>query len=198
MNTNKYFTAKEIYNRLSMSHKKKMRGVPMRNIIEWCSTVEIEYIEDFPGFTEIIGHELNVSDYRAKMPCNVFKLENVYTEGNKRLYNYGYNGSYLFFERENIQTGKILIDFRGIPLDEEGFPLLLVGHEEACTKYCIYQLYQEDFAEGKVSSFFIQSIQAEFNDAVDSARSSHRHITTDDRHRFLMALANIIPNVNRI
>lgn len=198
MNTNKYFTAKEIYNRLSMTYKKKMRGVPLRNIVEWCATVEIEYIKDFAQFTEVIGHEVEVSNYRGKLPCNIFKLENVYTQENKRLFNYGYNGTYLFFEREDIKTGTILIDYRGIPLSEDGFPLLLTGHEEACTKYCIYQLYQEDFAEGKVSSFFIQSIQAEFNDAVDDSRSSHRHMTGDDRHRFLMALANIVPNVNRV
>lgn len=199
MNTNKYFTAKEIYNRLSMTHKKKMRGVPLRNIVEWCATVEIEYIKDFAQFVEVIGHEVKVSNYRGKLPCNIFKLENVYTPENKRLFNYGYNGTYLFFEREEIKTGTVLIDYRGIPLsDEDNLPLLLTGHEEACTKYCIYQLYQEDFAEGKVSSFFIQSIQAEFNDAVDDSRSSHRHMTGDDRHRFLMALSNIVSNVNRV
>ena len=198
MNTNKYFTATEIYNRLSMTYPKKMKGLPLRNVVEWCATVEVEYIKDFAQFIEVIGHEVSVANYRGKLPCNIFKLENVYTQENKRLFNYGYNGTYLFFEREEIETGTVLIDYRGIPLGDDGLPLLLTGHEEACAKYCVYQLYQEDLAENTVSRFFIQSIQTEFNDAVDDARSSHRHMTGDDRHRYIMAMANMLPNVNKI
>jgi hypothetical protein len=198
MNNYKYTTAKTIYDRLNMSFRKKMAGVPLRHVIEWCATVEIEYIRDYPQFVQNRDVELNVNNYRALLPCNIYKLERVVDKYDSPIFKYGNNGSYLFFDNieKPIQEGIVKINFLGIPIDDDKMPLILKGHEESCYHYCVLQIFQEDEAEGKVSPNFMQKKADEFNISVQADRASHRHISDNERALYRRAMVNMINNPN--
>lgn len=199
MDNTKYFTAELIYNRVSTKYKDKVKQFNLRNFIEWCATVELEYMGSFEQFKNCNGYEIEVKNNRAKLPCNIYRLVDV-MDGDERIYNYRNNGVYLFFDNKNYGDGKkITINYSGIPIDEKTkMPLLLRGHEIACEYFCIHSMYEADYMEGKVADRFMERIAKRFDDAVDAARSSHRHVPADEAHKMIAAMANIIPNPNRI
>lgn len=199
MDNSKYFTADLIYNRLSRTHAKRVRQYSIGTFIEWCATVEINYIGSFEQFKTISGHKLTVENNRAKLPCNIYNILDV-MDGDERIYNYRNNGAYLFFDNQNFQNGKeIIINYHGIPVDpESNLPLLLRGHEEACEKYCLYQMLESDYIDGKVADRMIERVASQFDDAVDAAQSSQRHVSVEERHQMIAAMANMIPNPNYI
>jgi hypothetical protein len=199
MNNSKYFTADLIYNRIARVYKNKIREFNISNFIEWCATVEIEYIGSFEQFVPVSNHKLTVQNRRAKLPCNIYTIQDV-MDGDDRVYNYRNNGVYLFFDNHNYVDGKkIEINYLGIAIDEDsGLPLHLRGHEAACEHYCLHHMLAEDYLLGKIPENKYERISRNFDDAVDAAKSSHRHVSADERHQFLAAMANMIHNPNFI
>lgn len=123
-------------------------------MIEWCQTVELDIVGDIDGMYHYVGWKLPVSYGRAKLPCNVYRILDVYIRS-------GDPGSRIPFNRlpgmisfGNSNISEVYIDYVGLPIDlETGIPLIQVGHEEACAAYCIYMLHYEDGINGKVPGF---------------------------------------------
>lgn len=195
MNNNMYFTADLVYNRVASIFKKKIKEVTLGNFIEWCADCEINWIGSFEQFMQCNNHKVIVSKNRALLPCNIYTLKDV-KDGNTRVFDYRNNGTYLFFDKQNYADGKELqINYWGIPIDNKTkMPLLLKGHETACEKFCIVKMHEEDFSEGKINMNIWQSMTSTADDAIDSARSSMRHVTNDDKVKMLAAMQDMIKN----
>ena len=91
------------------------------------------------------------------LPCNVFRLLDVYESRNKKL-TYKNNGAYLYDFRYNgikqtYPNGfKLYLNYVGINIDETTGELLIVkGHEEACKTFCKIEAFAEDAAYGRFS-----------------------------------------------
>ena len=200
MMTNK-FTAELIYNRVASKYPKKIKEYHIRNFIEWCATCEIEWIGDPCSFDNIEGYEIEVKEYRALMPCNIYSLRNVYRKDGVRLFtpdDYSYNENYLFLDNCNMEYGYICIDYLGIPINERGLPLMERGHEVACELFCQWNMFAQDNMEGKIKNpRWYESLSIQLNDAIDDAKSSHRNMTNDEHYKVLLSINNIIPNLNK-
>lgn len=67
------------------------------------------------------------------------------------------DNGYLHFNQ--IETGKIGISYKGIQLDDEGWPMIYEPHVLAVTQYIMWQYDIPNVRTGKVSMGYLQSIE---------------------------------------
>jgi len=96
---------------------------------------------------------LTVANSRAWLPCNVYRILDVYDKNGNTATAVEYNnaGEFLVF-RSDMTLTTIYIDYEGHPVDlETGLPLIIKGHENACLHYCLYMLHYEDILHDRIS-----------------------------------------------
>ena len=123
----KYFTAEKIYTRLVDRYRKKMGGVKIGTIVEWCAEIEIEVLGNWKQFQRFDKYEMEVVSGKALLPCNLYRILDIYDSSEKRIMNYHNNGVYLSFsdygDNKPSDGSKIYINFLGIAVDpESGYP----------------------------------------------------------------------------
>jgi len=97
MNNNKYFSAEKIFARLSRNQKQKMLNYSIGDIIEWCAEIEIEVIGDAPQFEKFEDVELTVIDGTALLPCNIYRIKDIFLSTGKRIMGVHNDGDKLIF-----------------------------------------------------------------------------------------------------
>lgn len=140
---NKFFTSKEIYAKIVSSYRSKSNEISILHVMRWCSELVTEILRDPAGLIKNNKQELIVVSNRCEVPDNIFQLEAVFNESNALVKDYLYQGQYLFFSDKNKPT-KVYIDYYSIAVDEDGFPLLKRGYEQAAYAYCVYKMFEED------------------------------------------------------
>lgn len=174
---------------------------------EWCAQVEVEYIRDLDIMWEFRGVELTVgNDKMVMLPCNVYKIDEVYTEDEKFLsYNRTSDGflTNLKVEElndEEVEIGDtIYISYHGVPVNTKtGDILIPSGHEPICETFCKKQAFEEDAALGKFSMSMWQSYDIKFSGQLQAVRSSHRNIDRGKRHHFQIIMGNMLPKIGRM
>lgn len=176
----KYTTYKDIYNRL----KSRLKGKPIdeMDIALWCSECEIEHIGDVDKFQHITEYELSVSNYKALLPCDVYRILNVYTDSKYEVPN-KHDGAYLLFDPSMKET-TLYLDYYGIASDPDtGFPLIKKGHEAACEAYCLTSIYYEDFINGNIDGQRWGFMVQDRDNKIGGARGSIRHKSKLDVER---------------
>ena len=192
---NKYTKAVEIFLRISSKHKAKQLDI--NNFIEWCAECELQEIRSAPEWFLFKGIILTVTDHKALVPCNVYRLLDIMDDQGRRLNHY-YDGTYI---RLNTDSGlsRISINYYGIPIDEEGHPLIVKGHEKACEYYCLKMLYEEDYLLGKIDANRWSYILNEYADGVIKAVNNYRNLTRNEMEEMetILQEMNIIDNLQR-
>ena len=146
-----YTTHHNIAARLSRTIKTK--NFNEDDIIEWCQEVETDILQQVDLMYNFLEVELTVTNYKAFLPCNIYKIMDVYTTPDQRSSRIPYIdlGSYISFDT-NQTLSSIYIDYKGMPVDlDSGLPLIIRGHEMACEAYCIWKIYTEDILNDKIS-----------------------------------------------
>jgi len=177
------------------------------DIVEWCVEAE-NNIGDFEEFMPYRNVPLEITDKKAYLPCNVYRLLSV--KGmNCTVFNYDNNGTYLLFGDNSLVnrgnpsqpipadgTVSVLIDYIGVPIDEKtGYPLIKDGHQEACYWYCMKKLLFEDYMSGKINESKYQYIDSQYGHYVIKAKSSFRFVSRDDMERMMMSRMNMVPKL---
>jgi len=111
----KYITAETILSMLSSYIKKK--EVDINDIIEWCAECEITVLGDVEQMHKYFMIPITVTNYKALLPCNVYRLLDVFDCGDNRINHYN-DGSHLVFNPKSLS---ILFTLYSIP------GLLLIG-----------------------------------------------------------------------
>lgn len=199
----KYTTAENIMARLSSTIKNKVFDI--EDIVQWCAECTIEVIGSPMAMHKYNKLKLVVEHQKALLPCNVYRLLDVFNHGDVRIEEYYNDGTHIIFNSsQNFDTDQlgqnvVYVNFLGIAVDTKtGYPLILRGHELACVAYCTKQLYREDFYSGKIPLTVWRDITDEASIQCAAANNGFRHHTNDDMRNMLLQVHNMIPRMKEI
>jgi len=147
---NKFFSSNEIYARLSANHPHKMSEIERYTVMRWCAEVQTELLKDPSGLERMVVELGKPHNLMVRIPMAVSKIERVYSRSSGRVIGYNTNGEYIFVSQYDRDT-EVMMDCYTFPIDDEGFPMVKIGYEQACEAYCVYKMYHEDFLEGKMN-----------------------------------------------
>lgn len=111
-------------------------------------------------------------------------------DGHSNGYTYKIQGSCLF---TNIQKGDIDVAYIGIPVDEEGFPMIVnnSSYLRALELYIKKQWFTILFDMGKIQGPVLQNVQQEYAWAVGDCESEFNRMTVDQAEYFYSTMKNI-------
>ena len=163
--------------------------------------LETEVIGNWAQFERYDKHEITVADGKAYLPCNIYRILDVYDANEMRIMRYHNNGTYISFSEfgGSIPDGsKLYINYYGIPIDDEtGYPLFLRGHEQALYDGCVLRLYEEDYSLGKMRGDVYNEMVTKYEVSLRSCNNGFRHFSRNDAKDYLAVVCNAIQKVNR-
>ena len=185
--------------------------------LERCVNYAVQFIRKVgcpKVYTDKVEH-LELKNFRCPLPCD-FIVMNQVTDGEGYPYRYTTDTLHLDPQEWNPcrkdeltyklqnnylyssqKEGEVIISYRAIELDEDGFPLLpdTGSFAEALELYIKKQKYTILFDQGKINSGVLQNVQQEYAWAVGQATSDLVTPSMDE----MVSLTNIWNNlVNRV
>jgi len=202
MYNNKFTRATEIAARITRKHKKL--NVNINDIIEWCADCEINVISEAENWFLFKDVKLTIADLQALAPCNIHRLLDVMYEGD-RIY-YEYDGTYIMIRDDGFTsdhtdnedddyTSGLRINYYGLPLDIDGRPLILKGHQKACEYYCLLQLYEEPYMNGEIDGQRMGLLEKNFAEGIGDALGDMRNMSRNDKEQLILIMHNTIRDV---
>jgi len=196
LNSGKYVSVKNVATRLARNARNK--NFDIYDIAEWAGECEVEEIGQYEGFAKYRNVEITVKNNKAYLPCNIYRILSVY-RNRCSVSTYDWDGVYLRFNFDDPRTFhreyKIQLDYLGVMVDDEGLPMILDGHQEACYWYIMTKLYFEDFMNGLIDQNRYIFLQDRLGHYVAKAKSSMRHYSRDDMNDVQAILHNMVPKV---
>lgn len=192
---NKYTTYGDIFDRLARTFPEK--NIQESDIIAWCAECETEWIGDIEAMTLYAKVPLTVTSLQALLPCNVYRILDVFTdEANPNsVVPYYNNGAYLIFNSDMTET-TVYITYYGITIDQDtGYPLIKQGHEQACEAFCTFKLYYSDWMVGKIDNGKFSYIEQQKNLQIDAAKYDMRNMDRQRLRNIRTIMANIKPQL---
>lgn len=192
----KYSSVKNVAARIARNVKGKEFDI--YDIAEWCGECETDEIGMYEGFAKYRNVPIQVKNNKGYVPCNIYRLLSVHR--NKcSVAKYDWDGAFLRFNFDDPGTmGKeytVYIDYLGVKVDNEGLPMILDGHQEACFWYCMTKIYFEDYMNGLVPENRFMFLQDRLGHYVDKAKTSFRYVTRDDMNEIQRIMHNLVPKV---
>ena len=140
----------------------------LESFIEWAFEAE----QKIGSFDTFIDKEepLKVSSNKALLPPDLIKLVDV-KGGNGNLMEptqktfkgdasgdkYWIVGSYIHFV--NISSGAASISYKALDTDDEGFPTIKQGHEDAVAQYIMWRYKSIEYYNGKIARYIVQDLE---------------------------------------
>lgn len=171
------------------------------DIMNFCQEAEREIgdVENMVKFIEIpVPLENN---YRGLLPCNIYRILDVYSRPkdntSRILFNRNKDGRYLYVESK-YKLDKVYMNYVGNPVNKNGLPLIVRGHEMACMYYALYNSLMESAMLGKIDGNMWAMIRNESPLRIASAVGSVRHMTHEDWNHLNIIQGNMIPKIGNI
>lgn len=162
---------------MELSRTFKMKTFGLADVVEWCMQVEIDYIGDV-DIMHKYEVETTVTNGRVQLPINIYRIISILDSDGKIINNKAIGGLYIH-GLTDYEGEIITITFLGIPMDYDCMPLIAASHKDACKRYIILQMYEEE-ALMDVSMFKMQQIRwGEFSGVVMRTKQSFRDWTVD-------------------
>ena len=185
-----------ILNRLTRPIRESGKAILEQDVIEWCQEIETEICPNADHMFRYIGFELEVEGNKCIIPCNAWRILDVYTDSQNNVSRIAGNnvGKWYVFS-PHLKLTKVYMDFVGTAFDEEdGYPLILKGHEQACYWYCMYNIFLNEFLGGRMNGVAWNEIkQNKENEIIACQSSSVRHKTRQDLNNLQKIQFNAIP-----
>jgi len=191
----KYLDYQFIIPKVSRAVKELGIIVIKEDIAEWCSECEIDYIAQEQWMVKYIRIPLRVINGYAKLPCNVYRILDVYN--GYSWINYETDGSFIKLH-PSYNHPYIFINFWGIPINEEGIPYILKGHEQACEAFCIWKLVYPFWIAGKMQAQIYKDIEDRLDIQVQAAKNGYRHKDRETVNHMMMIFGNMVPKIGSL
>jgi len=194
IDNSKYTTYKEIIARVSSLVRHK--NINPADIMAWSIECETEWIQSFASLVPYYKAKITVKDKMARVPPYCARLLDVYSnpDDEKSHVNYYNNGAYIILGSDYVQP-HVYINFMGLPLDEEGIPLIKKGHEEACVWHCLVNAHLEDFINGRISPTAYGEMKGERNLQVQAAMQSYSDMDRQELMEIAAIHMNMLPYI---
>lgn len=190
-----YISVKQIMDRI-MQHP-LMQDISLEQVIDM--TISFMRIVGVPKmFTEKVVY-LDVDRYRAKLPCDYYKIIQVRFPNGPALihstdsffmsgkggnqFTYKIQGNIIY---TSIEKGELEIAYLSIPTDNEGYPLLPDNSSftRALELYIKKQWFTILFDLGKISPAVLQNTQQEYAWAVGDCQTEFNRMSIDEMEAF--------------
>ncbi len=140
----------------------------LESFIEWAFEAE-QKIGSFNTFDdkELV---LTVTANKALLPNDLIKLIDVKGSNNNLMQptqktfkgdasgdKYWIVGSYIHFV--SISSGSATIAYKGLNTDEDGFPTIKQGHEDAVSQYIMWRYKSIEYYDGKIARYIVQDLE---------------------------------------
>lgn len=198
MTNNLYVGIDSIMNVIAQRYKSV--NLARSQVMEWSAYAQINELgvaKDFFFFQDVplvLEDDSNTKYKKAKMPCNIFRLLDVYDDNAVRV-PYNTDGIYFYFKDPPT---KVFIKYYGVPVTEEGRPLFIDGHEVALAYYCLYNYYEELYMLQRIDGQRFSFIEQKWYDEREKARSILRRKDRGDIERMLQIISNMVPKVGYV
>tara|TARA_R110001606_G_scaffold358971_1_gene510719 strand:+ start:1166 stop:1765 length:600 start_codon:yes stop_codon:yes gene_type:complete len=138
----------------------------LESFIEWAFEAE-QKIGSFSTFTDK-ELDLTVSASKSLLPSDMIKLIDVkgrtFMEPTQKTFKgdangdkYWIVGSYIHFS--NVSSGTVKIAYKALNTDEEGFPTIKEGHEDAVAQYIMWRHKSIEYYNGKIARYIVQDLE---------------------------------------
>lgn len=187
----KYTHHLEIYNRLAVALKDTDKILRKKDVLSWCQEVETEFCPNVHNMWEYIQFELSVNNSRAFLPCNLWRLVNVYTVPNDptSIVAYAFPGSFISFN-PSLNLTKVYIDYYGTVIDlETGIPMITKGNEQACFWYCMYMLNIVEIMDGRKQHVVL----SKEHEILAAKQPNYQHIDHNFMNKIERIYFNMVP-----
>ena len=199
VNNSLYVSPEVIYARLKRIYKNKV--IEIGDIIEWCAEVETEHIPELDKMFYFEAEEFIVSNKMIQLPCHLHRLLDVYTDSSTSysiIEKVGNNGSYLYGFPEGIEDGDtIYLNYIGIAVTEEGYPLVIKTHEVPCMFFCRCRLFEEEMNNGEYPSQLWQMYDQKFTASCVNARQNQIQWKRSDPNQLIKIRGMMIKRLGK-
>jgi hypothetical protein len=192
-----------IFNLVAMKYRRKVFYED--NFLTWCARVETEVIPDVDLMTPFEDIPIEVTNNMLQLPCNLFKLEDVYDDNEEMLSYYNNNGFYLYNMKDKsgnpiAEGSTIHLNYEGTNIDlKTGTPLCAKGHEFICETFCKLQAFEEDVSLKNFSSELYGLWLNSLSGLVAAAKQDiYQHKTRQDNDRITVIKGNMIPMIGNL
>ena len=179
-------SVKTIIQMLASTHKNIT--IVEHDIANWCGEC-IEEIGEFTAMTRFRDVRLTIRNNRAELPCNVFRVLHVKQGANTPVYSI--NHPHITFTR---YSGVVTIDYLGIPVDADNYPIIDAKARQACYWYCLIKLLTEEYGTGKITHHVWDHYQTQQEYYIAKARGNMGNMTRDDLNRITKVMMNMVQN----
>lgn len=146
-----FIRPEEILMELTRTYKTKTFG--LADVIEWCMQVEIDHISDIDVMNKYIV-ETRVRKGRVTLPINIYRINYITDQYGEIIDRKAIGGLYIH-GLDKYEGQIIKIEFTGVVMDDDCMPLIAASHKDACKRYIILQLFEDD-ALGDMHLFKMQ------------------------------------------
>ena len=206
----KYISVKEVISKIyrDLNIQQEERWVDM---VEWCA----EALQKIGAHAQYIEkmEVLPVDNYRAVLPCNIHKIIQVEMSGfgatigtgsfdsqntdpvrKSSGANYTVNDAFI---NVNFETGSIGLAYIGIPIDDEGFPLIPddEGYKEAILKYVVMKLKYPDYIAGKYPIY--KEVEQDWHKYCSQARGNANMPSIDEMESIKNQWVKLMPEMHK-
>lgn len=147
------------------------------DVAAWCYEA-IREVGTYESFVRVNGLSVDVVDGRATMPCNLARLLSV-SENCDGCGNVSYTRYSTGIQVYSGQTS-LRIDALLYPTDDDGYPLIDAGMEQACYRYCMMMLMLDPWVNGKLPDSKYEKIERQWHSEKAKAKASMYGVTRDD------------------
>ena len=207
-----YISIKELLSRV-LRHK-LLQEFTLEQAIQY--TIDFIGIFGFPELYEDKQAEIDICDYRGKLPCDLISIDmvkdcrtNVPLRSMTAAFNPG--GKYYNHLRQEPQfktqnrtiitsfpEGKVIIAYKAIPVDDEGLPLLVnnTKYLKALELYVKCQLFTMLFDEGKITQQVLNHTEQEYGWAAGQLEEEFKTPSVAEMQTITNMLHQIFPRHN--
>ena len=204
-----YINIKELLSRV-LRHK-LLQEFTLEQAIQY--TIDFIGIFGFPELYEDKQAEVDICDYRGKLPCDLISIDmvkdcrtNVPLRSMTAAFNPG--GKYYNHLRQEPQfktqnrtiitsfpEGKVIIAYKAIPVDDEGLPLLVnnTKYLKALELYVKCQLFTMLFDEGKITQQVLNHTEQEYGWAAGQLEEEFKTPSVAEMQTITNMLHQIFP-----
>jgi hypothetical protein len=207
-----YISIRELLSRV-LRHK-LLQEFTLEQAIQY--TIDFIGIFGFPELYEDKQAEIDICDFRGKLPCDLISIDMVkecktgvplrsmtaaFNPGGK-YYNHLRQEPQFKTQNRTIITsfpeGKVIIAYKAIPVDDEGLPLLVnnTKYLKALELYVKCQLFTMLFDEGKITQQVLNHTEQEYGWAAGQLEEEFKTPSVAEMQTITNMLHQIFPRHN--
>jgi len=191
------------YNEIGVEFSRlfKEEHIDPEDIMSWSFQVMTDYLCDVDSMAkyEEIGIELLPNRPPSfVLPPNVFQLKDVYESLSSSASHVKFNmqGKKVILHK-SFPNDIVYINYIGIRVDEDGYPLINDTHFQACLWFCIHNHFMADFISGKMDGQRWGWIVDKMSTIMQATQSSFRSWTTEDYFRMEVVFGNMLTKIGQ-